>query len=160
MRDEMKRILISKKGDSYIYLCVIVLFISMLLSVLILYMGLTAQVQIQKRDVKAKLDSYVSEYAITVFNALKQGGCYENYIDMDSFIQGSYDYLGFGNTDTEFIYPNGSCTMTRPTLTPLSGTGFGLVAEYTVNFHVIWNGTEYAELTVPVRVTSYYKMKG
>ena len=36
----------NKRGDSYIYLCVIVLFISLLVSVVILYMGLTAQIQV------------------------------------------------------------------------------------------------------------------
>ena len=68
------KILKSKKGEgTYIYLCVLILVISMLLSVLILYMGLCAQVQIQKRDMKHKLDGYISDYATVAFNAVKQG---------------------------------------------------------------------------------------
>ena len=39
----------------------------------ILYMGLLAQVQIQKRDVKNKLDSCVAEYATEAFDSIKQG---------------------------------------------------------------------------------------
>ena len=57
--NHIKETLKSKNGDAYIWLCVIVVFISMLLSVLILYMGLLSQVQIQKREVKTKLDSVV-----------------------------------------------------------------------------------------------------
>ena len=47
------------KGESYIPVCVLVLFLSALVSVLILYIGTMAQVQAQKRDVKTKLDSVV-----------------------------------------------------------------------------------------------------
>ena len=71
--NHIKEALKDKNGDAYIWLCVIVVFISMLLSVLILYMGLLSQVQIQKREVKTKLDSVVSEYATEMFDAIKQG---------------------------------------------------------------------------------------
>ena len=80
----MMKILKSKKGEgTYIYLCVLLRVISMLLSVLILYMGLCAQVQIQKRDMKHKLDGYISDYATVAFNAVKQGEAYweDPYID-------------------------------------------------------------------------------
>lgn len=63
MRKRINKSICSRKGESYIYVCVLVLFISMLVSVVILYMGLMAPVQIQKRDVKTKLDSCISEYA-------------------------------------------------------------------------------------------------
>ena len=43
----------SNKGESYIPVCVLVLFLSALVSVLILYIGTMAQVQAQKRDVKS-----------------------------------------------------------------------------------------------------------
>ena len=59
------------KGESYIPVCVLVLFLSALVSVLILYIGTMAQVQAQKRDVKTKLDSVVSEYATEMFDAIK-----------------------------------------------------------------------------------------
>ena len=51
----------SNKGESYIPVCVLVLFLSALVSVLILYIGTMAQVQAQKRDVKTKLDSVISD---------------------------------------------------------------------------------------------------
>ena len=73
MLKRIKQAASSKKGESYIYLCVLVLFISMLVSVVIMYMGLMAQVQIQKRDAKMKLDSCVSEFATEAFDSIKQG---------------------------------------------------------------------------------------
>lgn len=80
MLNRIKQTASSKKGESYFYLCVLVLFISMLVSVVIMYMGLMAQVQIQKRDVKMKLDSCVSEFATEAFDSIKQGDNYPKRI--------------------------------------------------------------------------------
>ena len=63
----MRKALENKRGNSYVWLCVVVLVSSMLFSVLFLYIGLTSQVAAQKRDIKAKLDGYVSSYAVDVF---------------------------------------------------------------------------------------------
>ena len=60
----MKQLMDNKSGLSYIYLCVLILFLSMLTSVLFLYMELTAQVEVQKRDVQRKVDGYIAEYAV------------------------------------------------------------------------------------------------
>ena len=151
-------ILKNKRGESYIYLCVIILFISMLLSVVIPYMGITAQIQLQKRDVQAKLDSYVAEVSPDVYDALKQGSAYEPYLDWDAFEQGAYAALGF-ESDSVSEYAYGNCTMTRPAITVLKGNGYGISAEYTAIFPVVWNGTVYADIEIPVTVTSYYKLK-
>ena len=149
----------SKKGESYIYVCVLVLFISALVSVVIMYMGLMAQVQIQKRDVEMKLDDIVSEYAVEAFDSIKQGESLDRVIDLDKLKQNAYTKLGFSAYATSITYPNGNCKMSRPTITTLSGNGFGLTATYTVTFPVKWGGKTFADLTVPITVTSYYKFK-
>ena len=148
----------NKRGDSYIYLCVIVLFISMLTSVVILYMGLMSQVHVQKRDVQLKLDSFIADFSPEVYDALKQGSAYETYVDWEAFEQGAYKALGF-ESDTTSEYSYGNCTMTRPTLKVIKGNGCGITAEYTAIFPVRWNGNVYADLVIPVTVTSYYKLK-
>ena len=149
----------SNKGESYIYVCVLVLFISMLVSVVIMYMGLMAQVQIQKRDVEMKLDNIVSEYAVEAFDSIKQGESMDRVIDLNKLKQNTYTELGFNAYATSITYPNGNCKMSRPTITTLSGNGFGLTATYTVSFPVKWGGRTFADLTVPITVTSYYKFK-
>lgn len=159
MLKRIKQITSNKKGESYIYVCVLVLFISMLVSVLIMYMGLMAQVQIQKRDVQMKLDNCVAEYAIEAFDAVKQGESLDRVIDLDKLKQKAYTELGFNSYETNITYPNVNCTMSRPTITTLSGNGFGLTATYTVSFPVKWGGKVYTDLTVPITVTSYYKFK-
>ncbi len=156
----IKQTLISRKGDSYIYLCVLVLFISMLLSVLILYMGLCAQVQTQKRDVKAKLDSYVSAYAVEAYDAIKQGSQYAELMDWTDFEDRTVVALGFTDPDmTVYEYPNANASMSRPTTTVLRGNGFGITVQYTAVFPIRWGGRTFADLEIPVTVTAYYKFK-
>ena len=158
MLNRIKQATFSKKGEAYIYVCVLVLSISMLVSVVILYMGLLAQVQIQKRDVKNKLDSCVAEYATEAFDSIKQGDNYE-LLDLEKLKENAYRHLGFGSDDTSITYDNGNCTMSRPTVTTLSGNGFGLTATYTVSFPISWGGKTFADLQVPITVTSYYRFK-
>lgn len=159
MRKQIKKCFCNDKGESYIYVCVLVLFICALVSVVILYMGLMAQVQIQKRDVKAKLDSCIAEYATLSFDSIKQGDSYEEMLDLDTLRSNAYRHLGFSANDESITYENGNCQMSRPTIKTLSGNGFGLTASYTVSFPVVWGGKTFADLIVPVTVTSYYKFK-
>ena len=154
------KILKSKKGEgTYIYLCVLILVISMLLSVLILYMGLCAQVQIQKRDMKHKLDGYISDYATVAFNAVKQGEAYEIYVDYENLANGCLPSLGFTQSDSVYRYDNGNCTLVEPEVKILRGEGFGITLHYTAVFPIVWNGKTYGDLSIPVTVSSYYKIR-
>lgn len=156
----MMKILKSKKGEgTYIYLCVLILVISMLLSVLVLYMGLCAQVQIQKRDMKHKLDGYISDYATIAFNAVKQGEAYEIYVDYENLANGCLPSLGFTQSDSVYRYDNGNCTLVEPEVKVLRGEGFGITLHYTAVFPIVWNGKTYGDLSIPVTVSSYYKIK-
>ena len=154
------KILKSKKGEgTYIYLCVLILVISMLLSVLILYMGLLSQVQIQKRDMKHKLDGYISDYATVAFNAVKQGEAYEIYVDYENLANGCLPSLGFTQSDSVYRYDNGNCTLVELEVKILRGEGFGITLHYTAVFPIVWNGKTYGDLSIPVTVSSYYKIK-
>ena len=150
----------NKRGDAYIYLCVLVIFICLLVSVIILYMSLTAQIQIQKKDVQAKLDSFVSERATEEYEALKQGSEKDYYFKWADIEAEADSALGFSdNSDEVYIYANGNCTMTRPEITILRGNGFGVTAEYIAIFPVVWNGSSWGNIEIPITVTSYYKTR-
>lgn len=52
MLNRIKQATSSKKGESYIYVCVLVLFISALVSVVIMYMGLMSELtELQQRRI-------------------------------------------------------------------------------------------------------------
>lgn len=155
----MKRILKSKKGESYIYVCVLVIFISALVSVVIMYMGLTAQVQTQKREVKQKLDSCMSELSIEAFDSIKQGNHSSSIIDHARIRQKANETLGFSSASTQSLSSIGNSTMSRPSVTTMTGNGFGVSVKYTLTFPIKWNGRTFTSLRVPVTVTSFYKFK-
>lgn len=159
MLKRLKQTISSIKGESYIYVCVLVLFISMLVSVVIMYMGLMAQVQIQKRDVEMKLDNCIAKYAVEAFDSIKQGESVDRVIDLNKLKQNAYADLGFSAYAQSITYNNGNCTMSRPIIQTLSGNGFGLTATYTVTFPISWGGKTFTELNVPITVTIYYKFK-
>lgn len=153
----MKKALYSRNGNSFVWLCVVVLVSSMLFSVLLLYLSLTAQVAAQKRDVQAKLDSYVSASAVESFNSLKHGSNFTEYLDREAFASGICPALGFEDESQEiYEYPNGS-TMTRPECTTFFENGYGVTVRYTASFPVAWNRNTFANLTIPVTVSSYFK---
>ncbi len=155
----MLKILKNKKGEvAYIYLCVLVMVMSMLISCIVLFMGLTAKVQIQKRDMQAKLDGYISEYAIDVFDAIKQGVSYDKYIDHNMLKAECLKELGFNSSDM-YYYRDGSCTLYEPNVNGLRGEGFGLVVTYTASFPIKWGGRTFTNLEIPVTISSYYKLK-
>lgn len=147
------------KGESYIYVCVLALFMSMLVSVLILYMSLIAQIRMQKQDVKLKLDSCVSEFAVSAFDSLKQGDDYKQKLALDALRERTYNKLGFGKDDMSISYGAGNCTMYRPVIEAVSENGFGVIATYTISVPVIWGGKTYTDLTLDIKVSSIYKFK-
>ncbi len=155
----MKKILNNKRGEgSYLFLCVLVIVISLLSSVLILYMGLVAKVQVQKRDMKAKLDDYVAEHAIEVYTALKHGDRYDEFVDYAAFRDDCLGALGFERNGI-YQYRDDACTLSAPTITVIKDDGFGITMKYTASFPVEWDGKAYSDVTVPITITSYYKLK-
>ena len=87
----------------------------------------------------------------------------EDAIDFEVMLEklkeNAYAHLGFSAHDASITYENGHCVMSRPTITALSGNGFGLTATYTVSFPISWGGKTFADLQVPITVTSYYRFK-
>ena len=159
MISKIKKHISSTEGLAYVPICFLVMFICLLTSIVMLYMGLMAQVQIQKRDVKLKLDNHITQYAVEAFDSIKQGENYIEAINLSKLQQTAYASLGFSASDVSYTYENGNCTMSRPTITVLSGEGVGLSATYIASFPIVWNSKTYADLEVPLTVISYYKFK-
>ena len=88
-----------------------------------------------------------------------RGDNYEPLLDLEKLKENAYTHLGFSAHDASITYDNGNCVMSRPTITALSGNGFGLTATYTVSFPISWGGKTFADLQVPIAVTSYYQFK-
>ena len=135
----MKNGIKNRRGEGYIWLAVLVLFLSLLTSVLLLYLTLCGQVLNERRERKQALDSYLAAFAKVSYDAIRQGDGY----DYDKFVDGCPSAIGV--TDAEV-------TLER-------GNGFGLTVSYTLKIPVTWNGRTFGTLSVPMRVSSFYEEK-
>lgn len=140
----MKRAIENRRGEGYIWLAVLVLFLSLLTSVLLLYLGLCGQVLNERRERKQTLDSYLAEFAKASYDAIRLGDGYADAIDYDKLIDNCQSALGLPD-DTEVILERGN--------------GFGLTVRYTLKIPVTWNGRTFGTLSVPMRVSSFYEEK-
>lgn len=138
------RILKTKNGEGYVWLAVLVLFLSLLTSVLLLYLGLCGQVLNERRERKQALDSYLAEFVKASYDAIRQGDSYADAIDYDKLTNNCQSALGLPD-DTEVILERGN--------------GFGLTVCYTLKIPVSWNGRPFGTLSVPMRVSSFYEEK-
>ena len=140
----MKRAIENRRGEGYIWLAVLVLFLSLLTSVLLLYLGLCGQVLNERREKKQALDSYLAEFAKASYDAIRQGDSYADAIDYDKLTDNCQSALDLPD-DTEVILERGN--------------GFGLTVRYTLKIPVSWNGRTFGTLSVPMRVSSFYEKK-
>ena len=152
----------NKKGFSYILTCVCILVVMMLVSAAMQYAFIYHVARTQQNETQLKLDSYVTRYAVSKYDALKQGERWEDYIDCDDLVDGAYTLLGFhrvitpGYQDTA-VYEK--YAMSRPSIHALDGGAFGVLVEYEITIPFELFNTAVAEITVPITIVSQFKQK-
>lgn len=157
------RKLTDKHGFSYIFVCILTLFISMLLAVGLEYTTVLNVVQVQKRQMQQQMDSAVTEKAIDYYNAIKQGSRYNRYIEESNLEDQALRNMGFGSYATENIRIelDGELisVMTRPTVNASIDDGFGIHAEYVLSVPFRVFGQYITDISSHVHLDSYYKLK-
>jgi hypothetical protein len=117
----------------------------------------------QQNETQLKLDSYVTRYAVSKYDALKQGEPWDDYIDRNDLVDGAYTLLGFsGIIALEYREPmavDGKYVMSIPTIYALTGDAFGILVEYEITIPFELFNMEIAEITVPITVVSQFKQK-
>ena len=142
------RILKDKSGVSYVLVCVIVLFASMLIYAGLEYNSVLSVVESQKQEVSFELDKVTAESAR---ENIENGAT----ISTEDIEQRAFSTLGFYDTSIQ-IKDGIGYSMSRPSFSVITGTDITITAEYelTVPFRLI--DAEVIEITVPVRVTAKY----
>ena len=142
------RFLKNKRGVSYVLVCVIVLFASMLIYAGLEYNSVLSVVESQKQEVSFELDKVTAESAR---ENIENGAT----ISTEDIEQRAFSTLGFYDTSIQ-IKDGIGYSMSRPSFSVITGTDITITAEYelTVPFRLI--DAEVIEITVPVRVTAKY----
>ena len=132
----MRKPLRNKKGFSYVRTCVCILVVMMLVAVAMQYAFIYHVAREQQNETQLKLDSYVTRYAVSKYDALKQGEPWDDYIDRDDLVDGAYTLLGFPRIITleyrEPVAVDGKYVMSRPTIYAMAGDAFGVLVEYEI----------------------------
>ncbi len=159
----MRKPLRNKKGFSYVLTCVCILVVMMFVAVAIQYAFIYHVAREQQNETQLKLDSYVTRYAVSKYDALKQGEPWDDYIDRDDLVDGAYTLLGFPRIITpEYQAPlavDGKYVMSRPIIVATAGDTFGVFVEYEIKIPFKLFNMEIAEITVPITIVSQFKQK-
>ena len=142
------RILKDKSGVSYILMCVIVLFASMLIYAGLEYNSVLSVVESQKQEVSFELDKVIAEVAREDIEDGMQ-------ISTEEIEQRAYSALGFSDTSIQIKDGNGY-SMSRPSFSVITGTERHIVAEYELSVPFRLLDAEVINIAVPVRVTAKY----
>ena len=155
----MRKPLRNKKGFSYVMTCVIILVVMMLVTIAMQYAYIYHIAREQQNETQLALDGYVTRFAVSRFDALKQGEAWDGYIDRDELVGGAYETLGFPQVGGGSVSVDGQYVMTRPTITPESSDAFGVRAVYELKIPFELFNREITEITVPITVVSQFKQK-
>ena len=142
------KILKDKSGVSYVLVCVIVLFASMLIYAGLEYNSVLSVVESQKQEVSFELDKVTAESAR---ENIENGAT----ISTEDIEQRAFSTLGFYDTSIQ-IKDGIGYSMSRPSFSVITGTDISITAEYelTVPFRLL--DAEVIDITVPVKVTAKY----
>lgn len=153
----------NKKGFSYVPICIVILVVMIFVTVAMQYAYVYHIAREQKNETQLALDSYVTRYAVSKYDALKQGEPWDKYIGRNELIDGAYTLLGFPRVITlEYREPvaiDGKYVMSRPNICAMAGDAFGVLVDYEITIPFELWGREFAKIRVPITIVSQFKQK-
>ena len=155
----MRNPLHNKKGFSYVLVCVYILILMMLVAVAMQYAYIYHVAREQQNETQLKLDSYVTRYAVSKYDALKQGEPWDDYIDRNDLVDGAYDTLGFSSVGPQSLTVAGAYTFLRASIQAVTGDAFGVKASYEIIIPFVLFEREIMQINVPVELVAQFKLK-
>lgn len=154
----MPKTLKNKKGFSYVLTCVCILVVMILVAVAMQYAFVYHVAREQQNETQLKLDSYVTRYAVSKYDALKQGELWDDYIDRDDLVDGAYTLLGFDESVNSFEFQPG-CLMSRPLISATQDDSFGVIVEYEITIPFDMFNRNISDIEVPIKIISQFKLR-
>ena len=152
-----------KNGTGCIDICVMIIVLCSILSVLITYVSAVNVIQINKRNARIVLDSFVMENSIEIYDSIKNGNDITDAVDTEKYINSlcSYNSLDFRGNMLYCVDENGNqkYRMTAPYLILTEGNRLKLAAKYEITVPLYFAGIRIHEAKVPITVESKLKDK-
>lgn len=153
----------SKRGEGYVFPCVMIVVVCMILSVVIFFASAVSMVRITEENTKIVLDSYIMKNSIQIYDSIKQGNDYTEALDRDEYINAlcnfctlekSGSYLYNYNDDGSLKY-----RMTYPVITFRKENTLKVQLAYTLYVPVWFDGKIVRYAVIPVTVDSSFNEK-
>lgn len=148
----------SKRGEGYIFPCVLILVICMIFSVFLFFYSAASMVRITKENTETVFDSYIMKNSIEIYNSIKQGNDYTEALDRNVYIddlcrfcsleKGGY-YLYAYDNDGKLKY-----RITSPTITFREENTMKIQLRYTLYLPIWFNSRIVRYAVIPVTVNS------
>ena len=155
--------ILNKRGDSYVFTCVIVLVIAMVFSLVLFYANTMSIIKATKANTERVLDSFIMKNSVDIYQSIKQGHDITEWFDEKYYLSQisselSLDLSGgllysYG-TDGSVIYK-----MTTPKVSFNQNERLKLSAEYSLILPVYFAGNRFTDLVIPLKVTSNLTLK-
>lgn len=153
----------SKRGEGYVFPCIMIVVVCMILSVVIFFASAVSMVRITEKNTKIVLDSYIMKNSIQIYDSIKQGNDYTEALDRDEYIKAlcnfctlekSGSYLYNYNDDGSLKY-----RMTYPVITFRKENTLKIQLAYTLYVPVWFDGKIVRYAVIPVTVDSSFNEK-
>jgi len=162
------RVLSNKKGMSYVYVCVIILILSMLISLVFSYASLMTITSKAKDNSQRVLDGFCIEKAIEINKSIKNGNKYmisNEYTD--PFMERISKELLLTNVDnSRNIWYNTDgenddiiFRFDNPLTANLEDNTLTLQMDYELVIPINFGGIDFSDLRIPIRIKSVYNVK-
>ena len=122
--------LLNKKGESYIFACILILILSVMMATAMYFAISSMKIQSIKKQVKNVLDSVCTDYSIDSYDSVKQDMYYSEPMKRVEITSKAYALLGF--QDEEQITLSDGTIMHRPELVVTFTHGTVITANFLI----------------------------
>lgn len=153
----------NKQGEGYIFPCVMIVVVCMILSIFIFFASAVSMVRITEENTKIVLDSYVMQNSIQIYNSIKQGNDYTEALDRNEYINALCNFCSLEKSGS-FIYAyndDGSLKYrtTLPVITFRKENTLKIQLDYTLYVPVWFDNKIVRYAIIPVTVDSSFNEK-
>ena len=152
--------LLNKKGEGYVYPCVMIVIICFILSVLICFICTVSMIRNIKENCKSVFDSYITKQSIEVYNSVKQGNDDISYLDQEEFLT---DFCRFCTLESKsgLLYNydserNLNYYMTTPYISFVEASSLKMKVTFTLYVPIRFNGAWITTAVIPVEIKSSF----
>lgn len=148
----------NKRGDGYVFPCVMTIVLCMILSVLIFFASTASWIRITKENTETVMDSYIMKHSIEIYNSIKQGNDYTETLDANVYIDDLCKYCTLVNKGN-YLYAYDSkgkvqYQMTKPYFTFQEENTLKIRVNYTLYVPIWFNGRAVSVARIPVTIDS------